>query len=420
MAIGASAGGTARDDKRVLAAWEVDGLDVRLFAPETPAPFTLQLEIRRPSSGERELRVWDATLPDVLLATADARAPRLREGGPLRVICEQGIGDVVQQLRYLSPLAAAAGALVIECRPELHRLIVREFQGVVCVGSGEAAGDAQRVSLMELNRWFPDSTGGAAYLRLPEGLPPRCDPPSGLKGLRVGLNWSTNVRAAGAEPRSLAVSLLRNLVTSYPDIDWVSLQWGAQESELDGHRWARAIERRGGSLRDVADLAEAIAGLDLLISIDSAPAHVAGALGVPVWVAMSRPCSWRWGLDRRWTPLYRSMTLFRQDTPGDWQPVVAALAGALANGGPGTAPAEAETPSFRGAAPRDTLAPSVDAVFRKCCEAPHLRSRFVDDPLGVLDAHDVTVRPDDHRMLARVYETMVACHGGFSWCLPAR
>src|SRR5690606_33012207 len=145
--------------------------------------------------------------------------------------------------------------------------------------------------------------------------------------------WSANRRGVARDIKSIPLDLLERLVGDHPGISWVSVQWGDDEAALDARHWASDIERCGRTVRDVADLAEVIAGLDLLITIDSAPAHVAGALGVPVWTLLSKPCSWRWGLDSEETALYRSMRLIRQAVFDDWAECLARVSGLLSQAG---------------------------------------------------------------------------------------
>ncbi|HEY0837598.1 MAG TPA: hypothetical protein VGE72_27030, partial [Azospirillum sp.] len=107
------------------------------------------------------------------------------------------------------------------------------------------------------------------------------------------------------------------------------LQMGAGRADLDRVPVPPSFTDLGGDLGDFADTAAAMAGLDLVISSCTAPAHLAGALGVPVWVLLAHAPDWRWLLDRADSPWYPTARLFRQHRAGDWTDVVGRVAAAL-------------------------------------------------------------------------------------------
>jgi hypothetical protein len=109
----------------------------------------------------------------------------------------------------------------------------------------------------------------------------------------------------------------------------MSLQKGAGTEQLAEVRDLFAVTELGSRLQDFVDTAAVMKNLDLVITSDSAPAHLAGALGVPVWVALSFVPDWRWLLDRSDSPWYPTMRLFRQREPGDWPGVFEEIAKAL-------------------------------------------------------------------------------------------
>jgi ADP-heptose:LPS heptosyltransferase len=133
----------------------------------------------------------------------------------------------------------------------------------------------------------------------------------------VGLVWQAG---DWAPQRSIPVALLRPLA-AVPGVTWRVLQRGAA---VPG--WLGTPD---GS-DDVAELAGLMTGLDLVISVDTMPAHLAGALGVPVWTLLAEPADWRWMEGREDTPWYPAMRLIRQPVPGDWAPVIARVAADLA------------------------------------------------------------------------------------------
>ncbi len=138
--------------------------------------------------------------------------------------------------------------------------------------------------------------------------------------LRVGLAWSGNPRHNNDENRSILLSTLAPLFEC--DATFVSLQ--PLVRERDAAAWAQSgMIDFGAGLEDFSDTAALVDALDLVISVDTSVAHLAGALGQPVWVLLPRVPDWRWLLDREDSPWYSSARLFRQDGPGDWPALVA-------------------------------------------------------------------------------------------------
>jgi hypothetical protein len=152
--------------------------------------------------------------------------------------------------------------------------------------------------------------------------------------LKVGLVWAGGYRPG--QPELAGVNARRNVPLAalapleHPSIRFFSLQKGqAAESELRGLRtrgWpGPQIIELGPQLRDFADTAAVIENLDLLVSVDTSTAHLAGALGKPVWILNRFDTCWRWLLERTDTPWYPTARLYRQPRPGDWDAVVARL-----------------------------------------------------------------------------------------------
>jgi len=106
-----------------------------------------------------------------------------------------------------------------------------------------------------------------------------------------------------------------------PGVQLYSLQMGAGREQLTEAAGFESIVDLGDRLGDFYETAAAVSDLDLVISCDSSPAHLAGALGIPVWVALSTACDWRWMLGRSDSPWYPTMRLFRQRALGDWEGV---------------------------------------------------------------------------------------------------
>lgn len=431
--------------------WALDDLHVSIRPPALQQPWCLDVDVERLSTGESESMLWDVNTPCGLARRSNEHSPTILtirhdfQERDLMIVADQGIGDIVQQWRYVPQIAAQFSRVRVQCRPELHRLLRQQGLQAEPVTAAQAQAEPAKVqvSLMRMGALSSDPTGGRPYLKIVDPAPAARGRDEGR--LRVGLNWSARVTGAATDLKSVPLPLFEGLVRAHPEIAWTSLQWGPASDELREHAWASAIEPLGRTA-DVADLAGAIAGLDLLISIDSAPAHIAGALGVPVWNLLSRPCSWRWGLNVAATPLYRSMRMLRQARQGEWAAVVSqlesmmdGLSGAsspmdLASGPPvpsaesGTREAAAaQTTAARlaalmPAAPDSGSGPArsmcLEDALRMCRQQLDLRAAFVSAPLDLLASLGIEVRGRDYEGLAEIFKTMVDCHGGFSWCTP--
>jgi tetratricopeptide (TPR) repeat protein len=257
------------------------------------------------------------------------------QGESVLLYAEQGFGDAIQLIR-LAPLVAARGARVLlRCRPELKRLF--ECMPEISSASG-------------FDEPLPESDYVCALLSLPSilgitlsTLPARIpylhasgDESLQWKGrlanmfpglLKVGLAWSSDPRNEAASAQSLPWHALAPLL-ELPGVAFWSLQKGA----ANGNRTPTGAPFTDWTpeLRDFADTAALISGLDLVVSIDTAVAHLAGALGKPVWTLVSFPPDWRWLFDRPDSPWYPTLRLFRQRRRGDWNDVVAEVWTALA------------------------------------------------------------------------------------------
>ncbi len=248
---------------------------------------------------------------------------------------EQGMGDTLQFCRYVTA-AAQRARVVLEVQPPLARLLGQSFAGVAAViARGDAIPSFDRhCPLMSLPLVFGTTLetipGETPYL-----IPNHADINrwrhrlDGLPGLRVGLVWRGNPDfALTGEKRDLDPAHLAGL-SSVPDVSFVSLQ--KDLSPDDRSRAACYLEMTDWTdeLRDFADTAALVAGLDLVIGVDTAVVHLAGSLGRPVWLLnRSDPC-WRWLRDRDDSPWYPSLRQFRQRTMRDWPGVMDAVRGAL-------------------------------------------------------------------------------------------
>ncbi|MCH7958044.1 MAG: hypothetical protein IIB63_10855, partial [Proteobacteria bacterium] len=177
---------------------------------------------------------------------------------------------------------------------------------------------------------------GTTLETIPDRVPYIAVPPApGLASLEgrgttmnVGIVWSGNPRQPNNYNRACPVRLLARL-TEIDGTAFFSLQVGEQAHDLAGVAAGAGIVDLSPHLGDFADTAAVIGRLDLVITTDTAVAHLAGALARPVWVLLSYAADWRWLRDRDDSPWYPTMRLFRQPRPGDWEPVIAEVREAL-------------------------------------------------------------------------------------------
>jgi len=258
-------------------------------------------------------------------------APRRWKGEPLKgerilLYAEQGLGDALQFVRYVPLVADCGGQVVLEVQPALR--------GLIAITEGAAQVIARGDTL-------PECTWQCPLLSLPlalgtklETIPARVpyihpDPARVEKWKqrlagdtwRIGLCWAGNPSHQRDRLRSVPLEQLLPLL-GVTDASFYSLQFGAGAEQI---QWLPANVRLvdlGDELRDFSNLAAIVANLDLVITIDSVVAHLAGAMGKPVWILLNKGCDWRWFLEREDSPWYPTARLFRQSTPGGWQEVV--------------------------------------------------------------------------------------------------
>lgn len=254
---------------------------------------------------------------------------------------EQGLGDTIQFCRYV-PLAAARGARVIfEVEPPLFGLMSRFSDVAQVVPKGGALPPFDlHCPLLSLPMAFGTELAtipaAPAYLGAPapqsEHWRARL---AGLRRPRVGLVWAGNPKHERDRERSIALRALLPLLDV--EASFVSLQKELRPDDAAVLQQRRDILAAGGVLRDFSDTAGLVSALDLVISVDTSVAHLAGALGKPVWILLTYVPDFRWLLDRDDSPWYPSARLFRQDATRMWDSVIARLredlAGFVANAG---------------------------------------------------------------------------------------
>ena len=247
------------------------------------------------------------------------------EGRRLLIWAEQGLGDTLQMVRWVERAAAAGGPVVLECHPPLTPLFqnLPGVEQVVAIGNPLPPCDLQ-IPLLSLPGLLgvdlQSLPGPVPYLQAdPERVGRWREWLAAYRRPHWGLAWAGNPQFERDRYRSLPAELCRPLLER-PGT-WFSVRPDA--APLPG------VVPLSSRLKDFADTAALLQCLDLLISVDTAPAHLAGAMGREVWILLPFAPDWRWMLERLDSPWYPSMRLFRQRSRGDWKGVIAEVVQAL-------------------------------------------------------------------------------------------
>ena len=263
------------------------------------------------------------------------RARDLPDGQDFRVaevlvVSEQGFGDTIHFARYVPPLAARCRGVTLCVQAELTRLLAANLPGVRVVDRVDAVPGTccAMMSLpLALGLGSDPHIAGDGYLAADAGLAraweARLAP---VRRPRVGLAWAGSRRHVLDRQRSIELADLAPLLAA--DFGWVSLQAEMRAGEAE-RAVAAGMPSLGPELTDFAETAALIDRLDLVVTVDTSVAHLAGALGKPVWILLPFSPDWRWGLGGIRTPWYASARLFRQPAPGDWATVLAEVGAAL-------------------------------------------------------------------------------------------
>jgi tetratricopeptide (TPR) repeat protein len=252
-------------------------------------------------------------------------------GDSILLHAEQGLGDTLQFVRYASLVAERGGRVILEVQAGLHRLL-EHLPGVsVCLKQGD--------SLPEFSCHCPLMSLPFVFGTTMETIPPidrylstlwggsRSPIPTTHDRLKVGLVWAGNPGHLRDRMRSISLKQFLPL-GSVASVSFISLQKGAaaiQAIEGEFHL-ANLLD----TAKDFYDSAAVVAELDLVITVDTSVAHLAGALGKPVWILLANLPDWRWGLQSDTTPWYPTARLFRQTYAGGWEEVINKLASELA------------------------------------------------------------------------------------------
>jgi len=259
------------------------------------------------------------------------------QGRTLLIHAEQRIGDAIQCVRYCSVLQSLGAKVVLECHRELVRLF-RSLPGItMVVPHGEPLPDCDaHLPMMSLPRVMQTTLEtvprDVPYLVPPADLVAEWAKQFGTTGsdVRVGIVWSGARKLKALLNRSCPFDAIMRL-QGVSGVTLFSLQLGNAAAELQTiPRSLRPVDLTQGIV-DMADTAAIISHLDLIISIDTAVAHLGGAMGKTVWLLLPRMADWRWMLEREDSPWYPTMRLFRQKTAGDWSGLMADVRSALSS-----------------------------------------------------------------------------------------
>jgi len=253
-------------------------------------------------------------------------------GGPypgkrLALLAEQGFGDTLWVLRYLPMVKALGGELIVECQPALVPLIesLKIADRVIALGTPlpQAALYCHLCSLPGLLSPDLPPFSTPAYITAPAAWKAKFRPliEQADARLKVGIVWSGSVSFERNDSRALPLLRLLQAI-DFPGIQLYSLQKGPPERQLAELAGRHSVIDMAGELNDFADTAAVVDQLDMIIMTDSAVAHLAGALGKPVWLLLGHSAHWLWLLDRADSPWYPTIRLFRPRVEGDWDYVL--------------------------------------------------------------------------------------------------
>jgi len=248
------------------------------------------------------------------------------KGKTILLHAEQGFGDAVQFVRYAKAFAALGAKVILEVQPPLKGLLAN-LQGVASVlARGEALPQFDaHCPLMSLPLAFGSGKPSAPYLiadankadvwRLKLGA---------TKKRRIGLSWSGSTTHANDAQRSIPLQTLAPILAL--DADIISVQKDVRDSDRAAMAEFSNAKHWGEDLTDFTETAALMSAVDVVISVDTVTAHLAGALGKPVWILLPHAPDWRWGQESDQTSWYPSARLYRQAVRGDWQSVIARVA----------------------------------------------------------------------------------------------
>lgn len=252
-------------------------------------------------------------------------------GKTLFVHHEQGFGDTLQFLRFLEPLEARGAALIVSVQAPLRSLAQRlaPHRRMVDEGTCPAGFDLHCPLLsLPLALGLDTIPEQKPYVVADEGRRARFSASIGPRRRpRVGLAWSGRPTHDNDRNRSIPFAVIQPLLSG--EVDWICLQKDVRPDERVAVEAQHGLSFHGDALADFEDTAALTDLTDLVITVDTSVAHLAGALGKPTWILLPTDADWRWMTGRSDTPWYPSARLFRQARPGDWPAVIEDVRAAL-------------------------------------------------------------------------------------------
>ena len=256
-------------------------------------------------------------------------------GKTLLLCAEQGLGDTLQFIRYVRMALEKCDKIIVACQEELIPLMnqINGIQQVVAEGR----------QLPDFDFYCPllnlPSVFNTTLETVPAAIPYITNDPlkvlrwrerlqSDSAGLKIGLCWAGSPTHKNDRNRSILLKMF-SILGEMQNITFYSLQKGRAAEQANNPPGGMNLVDYTNDLNDFSDTAALIENLDLIISVDTSVAHLAGALGKPVWTLLPFMPDWRWLLDRADTPWYPTMRLFRQSSIGDWAEVIISIKNAL-------------------------------------------------------------------------------------------
>jgi tetratricopeptide (TPR) repeat protein len=263
----------------------------------------------------------------------------MTEGAKLLVMKDHGLGDTIQFFRYVTLMAEAGLETTLFCPPSMHRLFSSR-PGVRMIGAMDDEPYEAQIAISSLPRAFCTRLNTVPtpipYLHAEPELKEKWAARIGAAGFKVGIVWQGNPNPDADMARAMSLVSFAP-IAALPNVRLISLQKGFGSEQIATLPASMKVETLGddfdGGPDAFVDTAAAMESLDLIISCDTSVAHLAGALGRPVWVALKKDAEWRWLRGRSDSPWYPTMRLFRQARHGEWPSVFEAMAAAIASSG---------------------------------------------------------------------------------------
>jgi tetratricopeptide (TPR) repeat protein len=265
------------------------------------------------------------------------------DGRRILLHAEQGLGDTIQFCRYATLVEARGGVVILQVQEPVERLMA----SLPVVRAGLAQTALLGASLPEFDVECPLLSLPAVFGTTVDTVPrpgaylgaervQACEKrahtphvrPNPIHPLRVGLAWAGNPRYKADHRRSIGLKTLRPLLR-ISNITWISLQKGPAAEQLSGLPGDLFVWDGSSQDKDLAETAALVATLDLVVTTDTCIAHLAGAMGKPVWILLPHLADWRWMQEIETTPWYPTARLLRQREPGAWAGVIERVAGEL-------------------------------------------------------------------------------------------